>query len=99
MSSEGYIIIKQNEYLRRFRHAGATGPARARTLDDLGIRPSGIFRKMLARDVFRIGSVPETYYLDEPAAEDFVEARRRRLFYMLLLMIVLAAVLFFLARR
>lgn len=99
MSSEGYIIIKQNEYMRKFRHAGATGPARARTLDDLGIRPSGIFRKMLARDVFRVGPVPETYYLDESAAEEFVEGRRRRIFYALLLMIVLAAVLFFLGRR
>jgi hypothetical protein len=99
MSSEGYIIIKQNQYMRKFRQAGATDPARARTLDELGIRPSGIFRKMEARDVFRAGRIPETYYMDEPAAEEFVAARRRRAFYMLILMLVLAAVLFFLGRR
>jgi hypothetical protein len=99
MSSEAYVIIKQNEYMRRFRRAGATDPARARTLEDLGVKPSPIFRKMLARDVFRNGRAPETYYLDESAAEEFVDARRRRIFFTLLLMLVLAAVLFFLGRR
>jgi hypothetical protein len=99
MSSEAYVIIKQNEYMRRFRRAGATDPARARTLEDLGVKPSLIFRKMVARDVFRSGRAPETYYLDESAAEEFVDARRRRIFFTLLLMLVLAAVLFFLGRR
>jgi hypothetical protein len=99
MSSEAYVIIKQNECMRRFRQAGATDPARARTLEDLGLKPSLVFRKMLARDVFREGRAPETYFMDESAAEEFVDARRRRVFYMLLLMLALAAVLFFLGRR
>jgi hypothetical protein len=99
MSSEAYVIIKQNEYLRRFRKAGATEAAKARTLAELNMKPDRIFRKMADKDVFRPGRAPETYYLDLSAAEDFIQARRRRIFYTLILIIVVAAVLFLLGRR
>lgn len=99
MSSEAYIIIKQNQYLRTFRKEGAVDPARAKTLAELGLRPSRIFQRMQDKDVFRPGRAPETFYLDESAAEEFVDARRRRAFYMLLLMLVVAAALFFFGRR
>jgi hypothetical protein len=99
MSSEAYVIIKQNEYLRRFRKAGATEAAKARTLAELDMKPDRIFRKMADKDVFRPGRAPETYYLDLSAAEDFIQARRRRIFYTLILIIVVAAVLFLLGRR
>lgn len=99
MSSEAYIIIRQNEYMRKFRQAGATDAARARPLADLRIKPDRIFRRMENKDIFRPGRAPETYYMDERAAEEFVEARRRRMFYLLLLGLILAAVLFFLGRR
>ena len=99
MSGEAYIIIKQNQYMRTFRNAGAVDPARARPLGELGLRPSGIFRKMVDKEIFRPGPVPETFYIDERAAEEFVEARRRRAFYMLLLVLIVAAAMFFLVRR
>jgi hypothetical protein len=99
MSSEAYVIIKQNEYLRRFRKAGATEAAKARTLAELDVKPDRIFRKMEGKDVFRPGRAPDTYYLDLSAAEDFLQARRRRVYYTLLLIIIVAAVLFFLGRR
>jgi hypothetical protein len=99
MSSEAYIIIKQNEYMKKFRQAGATDPLRARPLAELRIRPDRIFRKMEGKDVFKPGRAAETYYMDASAAEEFVEARRRRAFYMLLLVVVVAAVMFFLSRR
>ena len=99
MSSEAYIIIKQNEYMKKFRNAGATDPTRARPLAELRIKPDRIFRKMADKDIFKPGRGPETYYMDPNAAEAFVEARRRRAFYMLLLIAVVAAVMFFLSRR
>jgi len=99
MSSEAYVMIKQNEYMRKFRHAEATDPARAKTLAELGVRPGRIFEKMRDKDVFRPGRAPETFYLDAGAAEEFVEARRRRTFYMLLLIVIVAAIMFFLGRR
>ena len=99
MSGEAYVIIKQNEYLRKFRQAGATDPSRARTLADLKVKRARIFRRMENKDVFRPGRAPATFDLDQASAEEFIEARRRRIFYTLLAMIVIAAVLFFLGRR
>lgn len=99
MSSEAYVIIKQNEYMKRFRRAEALDPAKARPLAELGVKPGRIFRRMADKDVFRPGRTPETYYLDESAAEDFVAARRRRALYTMLLVIVVAALMFFLNRR
>lgn len=99
MSSEAYVIIKQNEYMRKFRQAGATDLARAKTLAELDIKPSRIFQKMRDKDIFRPGRAPETFYMDASSADEFLEARRRRTFYTLLLIIIVAAVLFFLGRR
>ncbi len=99
MSSEAYVIIKQNQYMKGFRNAGAIDPARAKTLAELGLRPSRIFQKMVDKEIFRPGRVTEAFYIDERAAEEFVDARRRRAFYMMLLVLVVAAVLFFLGRR
>jgi len=99
MSGEAYVIIKQNEYMRKFRSAGALDAKTAKPLAELRIQPDRIFRKMEGKDIFRTGRSPETYYMDASAAEEFVEARRRRMFYVLLLVIVAAAVLFFLSRR
>jgi hypothetical protein len=99
MSSGAYIIIKQNQYMKAFRSAGAVDPARAKPLAELGLRPSHIFRKMVDKEIFRPGRLPESYYIDEPAAEEFVDARRRRAFYMLVLVIIVTAVMFFLVRR
>ena len=99
MSSEAYVIIKQNEYMRKFRQAGATDAARAKPLAELGIKPGRIFQKMQDKDIFRPGRAPETFYMEASSAEDFIEARRRRTFFTLLLIIVVAAIMFFLGRR
>jgi hypothetical protein len=99
VSSEAYVIIKQNEYMRKFRNAGAIDPLRAKPLAELKIRPDRIFRKMENQGIFKPGRTPDTYYMDAAAAEEFIEARRRRAFYLLLLAVIVAAVLFFLGRR
>jgi hypothetical protein len=98
MSNQAYVMIRQNEYMRKFRNAGAMDPLRAKTLAELGIKPSRIFLKMEAQSIFLPGRAPETYYMDASAAEDFIEARRRRAFYLLLLVIAAAAILFLLGR-
>ena len=99
MSGEAYIIIKQNEYMKKFRNAGALDAKSAVPLADMKIKRDRIFRKMEDKDIFRPGRTPETYYMEANAAEEFVEARRRRTFYTLLLIIIVAAVMFFLGRR
>jgi len=99
MSNGAYIIVKQNQYMRKFREAGATSPDAARTLAELNIQRTGIFRKLEGKEVFKAGPRPGSFYMDEGAAMDFVEGRRRRVFYMMLLLLVVAAVLFFIGRR
>jgi hypothetical protein len=99
MSDAAYIMIKQNEYMRKFRRAEATDPLRARPLAELGIKPGRIFRKMEDKAIFLPGRTPDLYYMDTSAAEDFIEARRHRAFFLLLLALAVAVVLFFLGRR
>lgn len=99
MSNGASIIIKQNEYMKKFRNAGATDPMRAKPLAELGIRPSRIFRRMEDKAIFLPGRAPETYFMDTNAAEEFIESRRRRAFYLMLLVLVAAMVLFFLIRH
>ncbi|MCX6571117.1 MAG: hypothetical protein NT006_06845 [Candidatus Aminicenantes bacterium] len=99
MSDAAYIMIKQNEYMRKFRQAEATNPLQAKPLAVLGIKPSRIFRRMEDKAIFLPGRTPDTYYMDTNAAEDFIEARRRRAFFLLLLVLAVAVVLFFLGRR
>jgi hypothetical protein len=99
MSGEAYIIIKQNEYMKKFRNAGALDARSARTLAELRIKRDRIFTKMEDKAIFLPGRIPETFYMDENAAEEFVAARRRRAFYMMLLVVIGAAVLFLLGRR
>jgi hypothetical protein len=97
--SNANIIIKQNEYMRKFRRAEATDPMRAKSLADLGIKPSRIFQKLENKAIFLPGRAPGTYYIDPNAADDFIETRRRRAFFLLLLALAAAGVLFFLGRR
>ena len=99
MSSQAHVIIKQNEYMRKFRNAGAVDGKSARTPAELGVKPDRIFRKMVDKEVFRQGRTPDRYYLDTAAAGSFVEARRKRAFYMFLLIIAVFLALFFLGRR
>lgn len=99
MGSEAYVIIKQNEYMKKFRKAGALDAKTARPLAELGIKRDRIFRKLEDKAVFLPGRTPETFFMDGNAAEEFVAARRRRAFYMMLLVIVVAAIMFLLGRR
>jgi hypothetical protein len=99
MSIQAYVIIKQNEYMRKVRKAGALEAKTARPLAELGILRDRIFRKLEDKAVFLPGRAPETFFMDGNAAEEFVAARRRRAFYMMLLVIIVVAIMFFLGRR
>ena len=79
-----YVIIVQNQYLRVFRKAGVTDRGRAKTLPDLGLRETSIFRRMADKGVF-VEAGNGAYYMDEDAAAEFVAARRKRTFFALVL--------------
>jgi hypothetical protein len=87
-----YIIIKQNQYMRIFRKAEAVDRGRAKPLDVLGVRETGIFRRMVDKGVF-INAGGNLYYMDPNAAEQFIAARRKRVFFMLVLALIALLVL------
>jgi uncharacterized membrane-anchored protein len=62
------ILIVQKRLVRRFRDACATLPAQAMTLQELGVRRSFIFKKMVQKGIFHDAG-DDRYYLDEEAAD------------------------------
>lgn len=92
MASE-YVIIKQNQYMRIFRRAEATDRSRAKTLEELAVRETRIFRGMAEKGVF-MATGSGAYYMDQDAAAEFIAARRKRAFFMLVLILIILLVLF-----
>ncbi len=92
MSGE-YIIIKQNDYMKKFRKAEATDAQHARPLSEVGIRRrSGIFRRMAGRGIF-VETAEGVYYMDLEAAKEFVAMRRKRILIIIGLIVLIGLVL------
>ena len=75
MNGGTVIAVRQNKYIRSFRRAGADAPQSARTLEDLHLRDSWIFRRMVGRGIF-VPADQDRWYISESAAENFLRARR-----------------------
>ena len=78
MTASTIIVAIQNKVLRAFRDAGATSADSARTLEELGLRESSIFRSFVGRNVVH-RTEDGRYWMAEGAAEEFLALRRRRL--------------------
>ena len=76
--------------MQRFRDAKATSRKSVTTLAEIGCRNSWLFRRMVARGVF-IDLGEGRFYMDENAAQRFVQLRRQRM-----LAFLAAAILLFL---
>ena|SRR5579884_1579807 len=72
MSAAAVIIARQSRYLRAFQQAGATSPERARSLAELGLEDSFLFRGLLRRGY--VVAAAGGYYVDPVR----VAERRRR---------------------
>ena len=70
-----YVIIKQRRYLRAFSDAGATSPGAARTIEELGVHQSPLFRRMVRKGVFV--AQDGKFYMDRVAADAFRRRQRR----------------------
>ena len=70
-------MLAQNRYVRKFRDAGATNPANAKTLDEMGCRHSWLFGRMSANGVF-VRTAKGTYWMNEAVAEEYLRNRRNR---------------------
>jgi len=80
-------LRREREVVDAFRRAGATSPAAARALSDLGLDDTRVVKRLRARAVVR-EAAPGAFYLDE---EVWVAVRRTRqrvafvLFFLLLI--------------
>ncbi len=74
-------------YVRVFREAGALDEAHARTLDELGLRGSLLFRSMVRRG--EVVSCPRGYYLNLARVAE--RRRRMRKSALIILSVVLLA--------
>ena len=92
MSAGAVIVRRQNRYMRRFADAGATAPEHAVTLEELRLRDSWIFRRMVARAVFQ--PVSNRWWMDADNADRFRDARKKRiLIFMLIAITVVVAII------
>jgi hypothetical protein len=91
MSGE-YVLIKQNQYMRRFKTAGATAPASARPPAELRVRENHIFRGLVRRGVF-VEAGDGRYYIDLDQAAEFAALRRRMAFFTGLAVVLVLLVL------
>lgn len=78
MSAAAVIIYRQRQFVIRFLEAGATSPATARGLSELGLRTHWIFRRLARRGVFREVH-PDRWYIDTAAWHRFEHGQRQRL--------------------
>ena len=92
MGAAAAILMKQNRIIRRFTELRAVSPDTAVSLEATGYRQSWIFRRLMARGV--IVETKDGYYLDEPAAEQFITNRRTRMLIITGVLCVIALLIF-----
>ncbi|MDD8026213.1 MAG: hypothetical protein PHI34_06855 [Acidobacteriota bacterium] len=92
-----YVVVKQNQYIRRFKKAEATDPASARPLDEIRVRDNHVFRGLARKGVF-VDAGAGRYYIDLDQAEEFIALRRRIAFFIFLFVGVILIVLLLLGK-
>jgi hypothetical protein len=81
------ILRRERKIVRRFREAGATAPAAARTIDELHLHMNVPLRRLRHRAVIREAG-PGHLYLDEEVWQAVGRTRRRVSIAVLCLIVV-----------
>jgi len=69
------VILTQDRAIRAFRAAGATSPQSAKPFEEVGLKPTWVKRRLIARGVL-LEAAPGAYYLDEERVTRFAARRR-----------------------
>ena len=91
------VAAKRRKILGKFRGLGALSAESARSFQDLGLRRSLIFRRMVSAGVL-VGCGDDRYYLDENAEERDRHRRQRRAGW-ILAAVTLAVIVFLILER
>ncbi|MCK6483041.1 MAG: hypothetical protein HUU22_15715 [Phycisphaerae bacterium] len=98
MTPAAMIIRRQNQYMRVFQERGATTPRNAQSLEELGLRNSWIFRRMVSRGVF-LTSAGDRWFMSEAEADSFVRRRRWKLIGVVAVLLIIFCIYWFLVLR
>ena len=90
------IARKRREIIEAFRASSATSPERAKTLSELGLKESNVFRIQVWQKAI-VQSGYNRYYLDEVRMIEVDHQRRRKILFSLLASIVVL-IIYFLTR-
>ncbi len=84
-------MIKQKRFIKSFQRAGAIDEAHACSLDELHLRMSPLFRRMVIQGIF-IACSDDRYYLNVPVATLYQSGRQYflRIIFLLFLILLLA---------
>jgi len=93
-TSPAAVSIRKKKYLRVFRKAGAINEKSAKSLEDLKLHNSLIFRRMVTRGIF-VQTGDSRYYLNQPVAEVYENNRKyyARIILLIVILIVLAIII------
>jgi uncharacterized membrane protein len=91
--------IRERQTAEAFERAGATSPARARSLDVIGVAAHGIGWRRLNRHAVVREASPGLYYLDVPSWQAARTRRRKLSIILVLVILILAGVIAYLASR
>jgi hypothetical protein len=83
------IAARERQTVEVFRAAGATSPASARLVSDLGVDPDGIGMRRLREHAVIRQAQPGLYYLDEEVWQALRRMRRRIVLVMLIVVLAL----------
>ncbi len=91
MSAAAAIAARKRRYVAAFYQHGALSPGTARTLADVGQRPSRWFQQMAQQAIF-VEVSEGKYYLDQQVWAETIE-RQRRLALVVVPVMVIAALI------
>jgi len=90
------IVIRIKKLINRFKDSGTTSIRAARSTEELNVRRSFIFRRLVKRNVL-VEAVPGKFYLKEENLEGYYRDRRIRILVVVIILVLLVAadILFF----
>jgi hypothetical protein len=81
------IVAKTKKIIRSFINSGATSPAKARTTEELNIRRSGIFNRLVRRGV--LVEIADRFYIHEQNLIAYNSRRRTIMIAVLAILLLL----------
>jgi hypothetical protein len=82
------IVVKIKKLIQRFIDTGTTSPPAAKTPEELNIRTSFLFQRLMRRKVL-VETYANRFYLDEEALQEYNNTRRKIMFIVILIIVLL----------